>query len=64
MRTGLDVGDLGDLLELPILAILATHRRDGSVMLSPVWHEWRDGGLIATDRPWARRGRHRGGAIR
>ena len=45
MRTGLTIEDLGDLLELPILAILATHRADGSVMLSPVWHEWRDGGV-------------------
>ena len=45
MRTGLSVDDLGDLLELPILAVLATYRRDGTVMLSPVWHEWRDGGF-------------------
>lgn len=45
MRTGLTIEELGDLLELPILAILATHRADGSVMLSPVWHEWRDGGF-------------------
>ena len=30
MRTGLTIEDLGDLLELPILAILATHRADGS----------------------------------
>jgi PPOX class probable F420-dependent enzyme len=36
---------LGDFVELPLLAVLATHRRDGSVMLSPVWHEWRDGGF-------------------
>lgn len=45
MRTGLTVDDLGDLLELPILAVLATYRTDGTVMLSPVWHEWRDGGF-------------------
>ena len=25
--------------------MLATYRRDGSVLLSPVWHEWRDGGF-------------------
>ncbi len=37
--------DLGDLVELPLLAVLATYRRDGSVLLSPVWHEWRDGGF-------------------
>jgi PPOX class probable F420-dependent enzyme len=45
MRKGLRPDDLGDLLELPLLAVLATYRRDGTVMLSPVWHEWRDGGF-------------------
>jgi PPOX class probable F420-dependent enzyme len=25
--------------------VLATYRRDGSVLLSPVWHEWREGGF-------------------
>ena len=45
MRRGLAVVDLGDLLELPLLAVLATYRRDASVLLSPVWHEWRDGGF-------------------
>lgn len=43
MRNGLTPADLGDLLELPRVAVLATYRRDGSVLLSPVWHEWRDG---------------------
>lgn len=37
--------DLGDLAELPLLAVLATYRQDGNVLLSPVWHEWRDGGF-------------------
>jgi PPOX class probable F420-dependent enzyme len=37
--------DLGDLAELPLLAVLATGRQDGTVLLSPVWHEWRDGGF-------------------
>ena len=37
--------DLGDLAELPLLAVLATYRRDGTVLLSPVWHEWCDGGF-------------------
>ena len=32
-------------MELRLLAVLATYRRDGSVLLSPVWHEWRDGGF-------------------
>jgi PPOX class probable F420-dependent enzyme len=45
VRKGLTPGDLGDLLELPLLAVLATYRRDGTVLLSPVWHEWRDDGF-------------------
>ena len=45
MRKGLKPADLGDLLELPLLAVLATYRRDGTVLLSPVWHEWRDDGF-------------------
>jgi PPOX class probable F420-dependent enzyme len=45
MRKGLTPDDLGDLLQLPLLAVLATYRRDGTVLLSPVWHEWRDGGF-------------------
>jgi PPOX class probable F420-dependent enzyme len=42
--------DLGDLVELPLLAVLATYRRDGSVLLSPVWHEWREGGFHVVTR--------------
>ena len=45
MRKDLTLEDLGDLVELRLLAVLATHRRDGTVLLSPVWHEWRDGGF-------------------
>src|SRR5437763_313878 len=45
MRRNLAVEELGDLLERPLLAVLATHRRDGGVLLSPVWHEWREGGF-------------------
>jgi PPOX class probable F420-dependent enzyme len=45
MRKNLTIEDLGDLVELPLLAVLATYRRDGTVLLSPVWHEWRDGGF-------------------
>ena len=45
MRRDLAVADLGDLVELRLLAVLATYRRDGSVLLSPVWHQWRDGGF-------------------
>ncbi len=39
------VDELGDFLDLPYTAVLATHRPDGSILLSPVWHEWRDGGF-------------------
>jgi len=45
MRRHLTMDDLGDLAELPLLAVLATYRPDGTVLLSPVWHEWRDGGF-------------------
>jgi PPOX class probable F420-dependent enzyme len=37
--------ELGDLLELPLVAVLATYRMDGGVLLSPVWHRWHDGGF-------------------
>jgi PPOX class probable F420-dependent enzyme len=40
-----DIEDLGDFLDLPYTAVLATHWADGTVLLSPVWHEWRDGGF-------------------
>ena len=45
MRRGLGLDDLGDLVALPLLAVLATYRRDGTVLLSPVWHEWRGAGF-------------------
>jgi PPOX class probable F420-dependent enzyme len=45
MRRGLDLEDLGDLLDRPLIAVLATARADGGVLLSPVWQEWRDGGF-------------------
>ena len=45
MRRDLTMVDLGDLADLSLLAVLATYRRDGTVLLSPVWHEWRDGGF-------------------
>ena len=37
--------ELGNLLDLPYCAVLSTYRADGTVLLSPVWHEWRDGGF-------------------
>jgi PPOX class probable F420-dependent enzyme len=45
VRKGLTPEELGDLLEQPRVAVLATYRRDGTVLLSPVWHEWRDHGF-------------------
>jgi PPOX class probable F420-dependent enzyme len=45
MRTDLRPADLDDLLERPLLAVLATRRSNDDVLLSPVWHEWRDGGF-------------------
>ena len=45
MRRDLAIGDLGDLLERPIVAVLATHRSNGDMLLSPVWHEWWEGGF-------------------
>ena len=45
MHKNVGIDGLGDLVELPICATLATYRKDGSILLSPVWHEWRDGGF-------------------
>ena len=45
MRKNLKLEELGDLLDQAKCATLATHFRDGTTLLSPVWHEWRDGGF-------------------
>ena len=45
MRTDLTVDDLGNLLSQPLVATLATYRKSGEVLLSPVWFEWSDGGF-------------------
>jgi PPOX class probable F420-dependent enzyme len=45
VRHDLSAADLENLLGAPLVSTLATYRRDGSVLLSPVWHEWRDGGI-------------------
>lgn len=37
--------DLADLLAEPLIGVLATRRKDDSIMLSPIWWEWRDGGF-------------------
>ena len=51
MRTDLTLDELDGFLEEPIVAVLATIRQDGSVLLSPVWHEWRDGGFQVWSGP-------------
>ncbi len=43
MRRNLRPEDLGDLLEQPLNAIVGVHRVDGSILLTPVWHLFRDG---------------------
>jgi len=45
MRKDIPLDELVDWLALPIASVLATYRRDGGVLLSPVWHQWRDGGF-------------------
>jgi PPOX class probable F420-dependent enzyme len=45
VRKHLTPDDLGDLLDQPLVAVLATNRRDGTTLLSPVWQEWRDNGF-------------------
>ena len=45
MRKNLRLEDLGDFLDQPKCATLATHFKDGTILMSPVWHEWKDGGF-------------------
>jgi PPOX class probable F420-dependent enzyme len=45
MRRNLKPEDVATLLAAPKCATLATYRPDGTVLLSPVWHEWRQGGF-------------------
>ena len=45
MRRNLRPEDEARLLAAPKCATLATYRRDGTVLLSPVWHEWHRGGF-------------------
>jgi len=50
VRKGLGPNDLDGLLERPLVAVLATYRANGDVLLSPVWHRWRDGGFDVVTR--------------
>ncbi len=45
MHRDIPIDDLTEFLDRPITSVLATRRPDGSMLLSPVWHEWRDGGF-------------------
>jgi PPOX class probable F420-dependent enzyme len=58
MRTNLSIADLGDLLERPIIAVLATRRPDDTTMLSPVWFEW-DGDAVVIWTTGADEGKNR-----
>lgn len=53
MNRGLSVEQLDGLLDEQHLATLATFRQDGSVLQSPIWFVWEDGGftlaMAATD---------------
>jgi PPOX class probable F420-dependent enzyme len=40
LKTNLGPKDLGDLLEQPLIGVLATRRPDDTTMLSPVWFDW------------------------
>lgn len=43
MRRNLQPSELGDLLDRPLNAVLALHRQDGSILLTPVWHLFKVG---------------------
>src|SRR5438132_4831892 len=51
MRKDIPLDELADFVSSPIASVLATYRRDGGVLLSPVWHRWRDGGFDVTCFP-------------
>jgi PPOX class probable F420-dependent enzyme len=45
VRHDLPLEQLRAFLDRPNVGTLATLRPNGSVLLSPVWYEWRDGGF-------------------
>jgi PPOX class probable F420-dependent enzyme len=51
MRRDIPLSELTEFLGLPRVAVLATYRRDGSVLLSPVWHQFREGGFDVVSAP-------------
>ena len=51
MRRDIPLSELADCLAEPRVAVLATYRQDGGVLLSPVWHQFRDGGFDVVSAP-------------
>jgi PPOX class probable F420-dependent enzyme len=51
MRRDVPLAELAEFLALPLVAVLATYRQDGGVLLSPVWHQFRDGGFDVVSAP-------------
>jgi PPOX class probable F420-dependent enzyme len=45
VNRGLSVEQLDGLLEERRLAVMSTFRKDGTVLLSPLWFLWEDGGF-------------------
>ena len=43
VRRNLQPSELGDLFDRPLNAVLGLHRRDGSILLTPVWHLFKQG---------------------
>jgi nitroimidazol reductase NimA-like FMN-containing flavoprotein (pyridoxamine 5'-phosphate oxidase superfamily) len=46
MRRGLSPDALGDLFDLPLLAVLSLPKLDGTVFSRPVWHRWEAGRFV------------------
>jgi len=42
-RKDIPADEIASFLERPLVATLATYRKDGTVLLSPVWQEWSNG---------------------
>lgn len=61
MTTALTPDEFERFLAEPLVSTLATYRRNGTVLQSPVWQEWKDGAfhvLLGRDDVKARHVRH------
>jgi PPOX class probable F420-dependent enzyme len=58
MPRDIPIDDLLEFLERPITSVLATRTPEGGVRLSPVWHEWRDGGFSVVTLEGSEKLRH------